>query len=277
MMDAVLQSSTEDADVGLEREKSQRRSGTVVQNFPPRMPDQHPQLLNTIIGPFSPSSRTFLEDGSATYYPTILPESFERSLNDAERTLSLDKSKRPPPTFSGSLETNYPKPNETLSIDGVSPTTHSKATLPPGIGPQKILPVSRRPVPPPQSLSLTAVRKPNMGDQLAQLPQPQPNRNRAAEKVVHDLINRFRVETKFQHNQCDHITYYMDPKRGRKMQSRRQTWRREKTIGFGGFGEVWLEKDADSEPRAVKIIRKRGPLNYVRELHAHVLFSSVRQ
>lgn len=135
-------------------------------------------------------------------------------------------------------------------------------------------PAAQSPEEPPSPMTLVPVKV------LQQAPQNNlqlsPVRSSTAERAIQDLINRLRVETVFRSAaHVEHITYYSDRKRGRKLQTKREGWWRKDLIGFGGFGEVWLEKDSKEELRAVKVIRKRGPVNYHRELHAHVIFSEV--
>lgn len=46
-------------------------------------------------------------------------------------------------------------------------------------------------------------------------------------------------------------------------------WKREKVIGSGGFGIVWLEKNGGGELRAVKSLPKRNfKANFLREVDA---------
>lgn len=59
-----------------------------------------------------------------------------------------------------------------------------------------------------------------------------------------------------------------------------EKWKREKRLGRGGSGIVWLERcfhgDSKGEVRAVKRVQKLEPSNYYRELEAIALFSHTK-
>lgn len=60
----------------------------------------------------------------------------------------------------------------------------------------------------------------------------------------------------------------------------RTTWKRDKELGIGGFGEVWLEKETGGEFRAVKTITKfilrSSKIDYERELQVLVKVKDVQ-
>ncbi|KAK2597906.1 hypothetical protein N8I77_012659 [Diaporthe amygdali] len=93
-----------------------------------------------------------------------------------------------------------------------------------------------------------------------------------------ELVRHLQLEAVFKHTRTVHKL--LRPRQGSQKQ---ETWIREKKIGHGGFGEVWLERKLDgrrsasdaAELRAVKCIHsslKRR--DYVRELEALATFSS---
>jgi hypothetical protein len=54
-------------------------------------------------------------------------------------------------------------------------------------------------------------------------------------------------------------------------------WTKQKDLGFGGFGEVWLEKNQFGSTRAVKGTKKNwsASVNYDKELLAMAKLSKV--
>ncbi|KAK2756397.1 hypothetical protein FQN54_005289 [Arachnomyces sp. PD_36] len=95
-----------------------------------------------------------------------------------------------------------------------------------------------------------------------------------------DLVRDSKLETRFLHAETIHIYDEPDPSSRRRLVSRSEHWERQKKIGGGGFGSVWLEKctkgGRDIKVRAVKQLekdRRFGHLNYNRELEAVAKFS----
>ncbi|KAF1817000.1 hypothetical protein P152DRAFT_5800 [Eremomyces bilateralis CBS 781.70] len=95
----------------------------------------------------------------------------------------------------------------------------------------------------------------------------------ATQPPLPELVRDSRLETEFTGNIAIHRT-------------RREAWSREKVLGHGGFGLVWLERRVDDgllsrreaiALRAVKEIQLHRPaqagLDYVRELQALAKFS----
>lgn len=89
---------------------------------------------------------------------------------------------------------------------------------------------------------------------------------------ITDLAEHFRIETEFQMGQTIEI-------RRRAGESvRRIIWTMDKELGYGGSGEVWLEKDVQGgTTRAVKRVRKRvtNVIDYRKELSAMTELSKV--
>ncbi|MCJ1455460.1 hypothetical protein MMC28_005815 [Mycoblastus sanguinarius] len=86
-----------------------------------------------------------------------------------------------------------------------------------------------------------------------------------------DLIDHYKLKVNFHADHTRHISY------SRKRKAERQ-WYRVKSLGRGGYGTVWLEREREtSSERAVKEVPKRtntGPrIDYARELLAMAKFS----
>jgi len=93
-----------------------------------------------------------------------------------------------------------------------------------------------------------------------------------------ELIEDFRLETQFRDDYVYHVYNECDPEAGQRVLKRREYWKRDKHLGSGGFGSVWLEVCVDGHQkgrkRAVKDIQcPRGRVNYTRELEAIARFS----
>lgn len=95
-----------------------------------------------------------------------------------------------------------------------------------------------------------------------------------------ELVRHLRLDATFQQGRTVHKL--IQTRRGSQ---KRETWIRQRKIGHGGFGEVWLER---KEPNAQDTIAARAPelravkcihaslqrRDYVRELEALATFSS---
>jgi hypothetical protein len=98
----------------------------------------------------------------------------------------------------------------------------------------------------------------------------------SSREVLPELVRDSRLQATVQQN----LTIHTRPL-GRRGVSRHETWEREKILGYGGYGVVWLERkvndDGPAQLRAVKGIRISEPrtkgANYVRELEAMAKFS----
>lgn len=96
--------------------------------------------------------------------------------------------------------------------------------------------------------------------------------------LIPDLVQVSKLETHFyvDPNCTQHVRYTFGNTSRKKIREEEQ-WRREKDIGCGGGGVVWLERCLQSgkerNVRAVKKIRKVDSSTYYRELEAMALFS----
>lgn len=93
-----------------------------------------------------------------------------------------------------------------------------------------------------------------------------------------ELIQDFKLETRFEGDQIEHIYDECDKISGKRVAKRHERWERVRLIGYGGFGAVWLEKCVAGEQisslRATKDIRcLNGRVDYARELEALSKFS----
>ncbi|KAJ5370386.1 Tetratricopeptide-like helical [Penicillium cataractarum] len=104
---------------------------------------------------------------------------------------------------------------------------------------------------------------------------------------ISDLIRDSRLDTYFlpDHRvETVHAYRESDPTGQRRVVNRSEHWKREKKIGGGGYGDVWLEKcTSGGQPnctfRAVKqmtVDLKYGAIDYNRELEAIAKFSHKR-
>ncbi|TKA68937.1 hypothetical protein B0A49_05344 [Cryomyces minteri] len=86
-----------------------------------------------------------------------------------------------------------------------------------------------------------------------------------------DLIEYFRLDTNFSTYFTEHSVY----QQGRRVQER---WVRNKELGRGAFGKVWLEVEGNKgKTRAVKQIQKGSNIDYVKELGAIAKFSKYQE
>jgi len=92
---------------------------------------------------------------------------------------------------------------------------------------------------------------------------------------VSDIVRDSKLETEF----CSGYTQHAYSRAGATLSQRRirteERWVRERLLGTGGYGTVWLEKlitgNEEGTNRAVKVIRK--PVDYSREIEAIAKFS----
>ncbi|ERF69764.1 hypothetical protein EPUS_07590 [Endocarpon pusillum Z07020] len=98
---------------------------------------------------------------------------------------------------------------------------------------------------------------------------------------IPDLVRDSQLDTRFHPKYTTHVYYESGPTPRKRVLVREEYWKREKYIGGGSFGSVWLEKcvkgQREVEVRAVKEIPKpqqpSRPVNYNRELEAMAKFS----
>jgi hypothetical protein len=109
---------------------------------------------------------------------------------------------------------------------------------------------------------------------------------------ISDLISDSKLETYFLPDcsvETVHKFQESDPISGQRLVTRSEHWQRQRKIGGGGFGSVWLEKltkggrpgaiAQDGAVRAVKQIdidSRHESIDYNRELEATVKFSHSR-
>lgn len=96
-----------------------------------------------------------------------------------------------------------------------------------------------------------------------------------------DLVLDSRLDTRFHEKYVYHVYEESDASRGQRTVQRREFWQRQRHLGSGGFGSVWLEQcikgQQEGSLRAVKEIQR--PPNQVecnRELEAISKFSHAR-
>ena len=98
-----------------------------------------------------------------------------------------------------------------------------------------------------------------------------------------DLVRDSELTTRFGDGTVQHI-YYVSNRNARQRRIRiEETWRRERELGNGTFGRVWLETCVSGtktgEVRAVKEVSKNAAstaIDYGRELEAIAKFSHDR-
>lgn len=101
---------------------------------------------------------------------------------------------------------------------------------------------------------------------------------------IPDLVRDSRLETRFHTKYTAHRFHELDLTNGAKTVIRVEYWQRQRRIGGGSYGRVWLERcvkgGRDHDVRAVKEIDKppqaRKHINYHRELEAIAKFSHDR-
>ena len=97
------------------------------------------------------------------------------------------------------------------------------------------------------------------------------------------LIEHFKLDAQIYNDHTLHTEYESDPARGMRKARVEKRWDKERHIGHGAFGDVWLEvhkeRDGLTTERAVKIIQKRRmesvKVDYKRELLALAKLSRV--
>jgi hypothetical protein len=98
-----------------------------------------------------------------------------------------------------------------------------------------------------------------------------------ASAPISDLVDHFKLETQI----CQHYTLEMtrtlNRDRGRRAAKTEKKWTKRRDLGYGAFGEVWLEENQFGETRAVKGVKKNRNIgvDYYKELLAMANLSKV--
>ena len=101
----------------------------------------------------------------------------------------------------------------------------------------------------------------------------------AATTPIPDLVQLSKLDTQFHPTPeyTQHVKYVPGRTTTERGTHKKEKWKREKRLGRGGFGIVWLERciqgDSKDELRAVKKVPKFEYSNCHRELEAIALFS----
>jgi hypothetical protein len=94
-----------------------------------------------------------------------------------------------------------------------------------------------------------------------------------------DLVRISKIETQFcsSPEYTQHVQYVSGSTSERRRVFKEERWKKERELGRGSFGVVWLEQciqgDNNGKLRAVKKVQKLECKNYHRELEAIALFS----
>ncbi|KAI9690150.1 MAG: hypothetical protein M1822_009111 [Bathelium mastoideum] len=100
--------------------------------------------------------------------------------------------------------------------------------------------------------------------------------------AVPDLVRDSKLETR--HTNGHTIHRYLEASSNRRRVPREEYWKRERDLGHGSFGRVWLEKcvkgNSKGELRAVKMVRNfsksSSAVDFNRELEAVAKFSNAK-
>lgn len=99
---------------------------------------------------------------------------------------------------------------------------------------------------------------------------------------VPDLVQVSKLDTDFYSDPeyTQHVRYVSGSNTKQRSIRKEEKWKRERKLGRGSFGVVWLERciqgDDKGEVRAVKEIQKPESSDYYRELEAVALFSHTK-
>ena len=99
---------------------------------------------------------------------------------------------------------------------------------------------------------------------------------------IPDLVQVSKLDTQF-HSEPEytqHVQYVSGSAPRQRKVRKEERWKRERAIGRGGFGVVWLERcshgDSEGKVRAVKKFPKPKSNDHYRELEAIALFSHIQ-
>ena len=94
------------------------------------------------------------------------------------------------------------------------------------------------------------------------------------------VLGYHKLDTKFFAGHVQHTTFHSDAAKGRRRVKEVKSWYRDREIGRGSFGTVFLERSERGEYRAVKEIAKdkgsRVKIDHRRELMAMAILGKVR-
>ena len=93
------------------------------------------------------------------------------------------------------------------------------------------------------------------------------------------VVGYHKLDTVFFSGHVQHTTFHSDLPRGRRRVEVVKKWYRDRELGRGTFGRVFLERSERGEDRAVKEIAKRKDarmkIDYRRELMAMAILAKV--
>lgn len=96
---------------------------------------------------------------------------------------------------------------------------------------------------------------------------------------IPDLVQVSKLETQLHSDPeyTQHVHYVSGSTPRQRSVRKEERWKRERRLGRGSFGIVWLERciqgDSEGKVRAVKEVQKFESSDYYRELEAIALFS----
>jgi serine/threonine protein kinase len=97
-----------------------------------------------------------------------------------------------------------------------------------------------------------------------------------------DLLDFWQLRAHFENIEgatfTEHHRLFSDSSRQIRNQLEIKRWKRERELGRGGFGTVYLEQDTEGQLRAVKIVQRRTDkkvVEYLREVLAMANLSRV--
>ena len=97
--------------------------------------------------------------------------------------------------------------------------------------------------------------------------------------AVQDFVRISKLDTQFNSDPeyTQHVKYVSRSSTKQRSVRNEEKWKRERKLGQGGSGIVWLERciegESKGELRAVKQVQKLEASNYYRALNAIALFS----
>ena len=96
-----------------------------------------------------------------------------------------------------------------------------------------------------------------------------------------DLLDHYKLDADQIGDSVIHYSYRSDRARGLRKVKVEERWDNVRPIGHGSFGEVWQQKQSDSnEQRAIKVLRKHQMkswgIDYEREIEALATFDKAQ-